>query len=174
MASGNSGNGKHFDQAGALPYRRTRRGVEFCLITSTEGRWIFPKGIIESGETYKETAAKEAFEEAGLRGKLVGGPLGSYEMVKYGKTYTLVLLLMEVTACEDEWKEDHFRERRWATLDDARQLLCRPQLRKCLDAAVARLKDRKKRTRRKRNVEDERPARKRARLAKASRAAKRA
>jgi len=107
MAGLKSRNVKKFDQAGALPFRRTRRGLEFCLITSTEGRWIFPKGVVDPDETYKETATKEAFEEAGLRGRLVGSPLGCCEMVKCGKRYTLVLLLMEVTACEEVWEEAH-------------------------------------------------------------------
>jgi 8-oxo-dGTP pyrophosphatase MutT (NUDIX family) len=174
MASQNSGTRTTFHQAGALPYRRTRRGLEFCLITSTEGRWIFPKGIINPGETYKETASKEALEEAGLRGRFVDRPLGSCEMVKYGKPYNLVLLLMEVTACEDSWEEADFRQRRWAAEDEARRLLCQPQLQNCLDIAVARLKDSKKSARVKRNMKDDRLPLRQANSVKASRAAKRA
>jgi 8-oxo-dGTP pyrophosphatase MutT (NUDIX family) len=172
MASQNSGNRTNFDQAGALPYRRTRRGLEFCLITSTEGRWIFPKGIIDPGETYKETASKEALEEAGLRGRFVGGPLGVYDMVKCQKPYTLVLLLMEVTACEDAWEEADFRERRWAAEDEARHLLCQPQLQDCLDVAAARLKESKKTGRVKRNMKDDRLLSRQAKSREASRAAK--
>lgn len=174
MASLKLGKTKTFDQAGVLPFRRTRRGLEFCLITSTEGRWIFPKGVIDPGETYKETATKEAFEEAGLRGRFVGGPIGSCEMVKCGKPYTLVLLLMKVTTCEDVWEEAHFRERRWATVDEARRLLCQPPLRNVLDTAVARLKDAKKSDRAKRNVKDDRRLLKQSQSHKASRAANRA
>lgn len=174
MASLKSENVRTFDQAGALPFRCTRRGLEFCLITSTEGRWIFPKGVIDSDETYKETATKEALEEAGLRGRLVGAPLGCWEFVKYEKPYMLVLLLMEVTACEDEWDEASFRKRRWATEDEARRLLCHPQLRECLDIAVARFKDTKKSGRRKRNSKDDRRLLHQAKSPKASRAAKRA
>ena len=133
-------NAKTFDQAGVLPFRCERRGLEFCLIASTKGRWIFPKGVIDPEETYRETATREALEEAGLTGRLVGAPLGCCEMIKYGKPYTLVLLLMEVTKCEEVWEEAHFRQRRWATEDEARQLLCQPQLRNGLDIAVARLK----------------------------------
>lgn len=140
MASQNSGKGGTFDQAGALPYRRTRLGVEFCLITSTEGQWIFPKGNVKPGKTYQKTAIKEAFEEAGLRGRLLNRPLGSYEMANCESTYTLVLFLMEVTRCEDVWEEADFRRRRWATQDEAQRLLCQP-LRDCLDVAVARMKD---------------------------------
>ena len=58
--------------------RRCRNGqYEFCLITSLrKGRWGFPKGITDPGETHVETALKEADEEAGLRGRIVGDSLG--------------------------------------------------------------------------------------------------
>lgn len=167
-----SGKVETWDQAGALPYRLTRRGPEFCLITSTEGRWMFPKGTIAPGETCKETAAKEALEEAGLRGRFRGAPLCCCEMVKSGKPYTLVLMLMEVAECDDVWEEAHFRKRRWATKEKARRLLCQPQLRKGLDLAVARLKSPKKSARRKRNLEDDRLLLRQATSRKASRAAK--
>ena len=38
-------------QAGAIPFRLVDGGdVEFLVITSTKGNWIFPKGIIEKDE----------------------------------------------------------------------------------------------------------------------------
>ena len=66
-------------QACVIPFHRQAKDVEFCLITSLrKRRWIFPKGIIEIGETGEETVLKEALEEAGLRGKVIGSPLGEY------------------------------------------------------------------------------------------------
>jgi 8-oxo-dGTP pyrophosphatase MutT (NUDIX family) len=138
MASQDAEQGEVPRQAGAVPYRRMDHGVEFCLITSTEGRWIFPKGTVKAGKNYWKTAIREAVEEAGLRGNLLCQPLGSYEMVKDEKIYSLVLFLMEVTRCEQLWEEADFRRRRWATRDEARRLLCQP-LRDCLDVAVARI-----------------------------------
>ena len=138
MASQNSEEGETLYQAGVVPYRRTTREVEFCLITSTEGRWIFPKGTVKAGSNYWKTAIREAFQEAGLRGNLLSRPLGSCEMVKDEKIYTLILFLMEVTRCEELWEEAYFRRRRWATEDEVRQLLCQP-LADCLDIAVARI-----------------------------------
>jgi hypothetical protein len=95
-------------------------------------------------------------------------------MLKDGKPYTLVLLLMEVTACEDAWEEAHCRKRQWATEAEARRLLCQPQLQNCLDIAVARLKDSKKSGRVERNMKDDRLLSRQTKSAKASRAAKRA
>jgi uncharacterized protein len=54
------------------------------LITSREsGRWIIPKGNIAAGSTAAQAAATEAYEEAGVRGRIVGvAPLGLYTYLK--------------------------------------------------------------------------------------------
>lgn len=49
--------------------------------TSQGDRWTFPKGRIESGETPYAAAAREACEEAGVKGKISPAPLGVY---RYG------------------------------------------------------------------------------------------
>lgn len=109
------------------------------MITSMSGRWGFPKGTIEPDETYGETTLKEAREEAGLKGHLLGEPLGCYRVFKYGRWNTVVVSLMEVTDWDEIWQESHLRQRRWVRLDEARRLLCRPRLRMFLEAAAARL-----------------------------------
>jgi 8-oxo-dGTP pyrophosphatase MutT (NUDIX family) len=139
MISWNLREVEDFHQASTVPFRWNVTGLEFCLITSTSGRWGFPKGVIDPGETYMETAVKESVEEAGLHGRLLEPPLGCYEVFKYGRINTVVVSLMEVTQCDAVWDEVHFRQRRWVGEDEARRLLCRPSLRECLDAAVARI-----------------------------------
>src|SRR5690349_4267028 len=58
-----------YKQAGMIPYRRTDTGLEILLITSKRrGNWIVPKGIIDPGETAIQSACKEAYEEAGVKG----------------------------------------------------------------------------------------------------------
>ena len=72
-------------QVCVIPFRRQDDQLQFCLITSLKKqRWIFPKGIIDPGETYRESALKEALEEAGLRGQIVGEPLGHFFDAKWG------------------------------------------------------------------------------------------
>ena len=76
---------KPIAQACVVPYRRRDERIEFCLITSLKKkRWIFPKGIVDPGETVEEAALKEAFEEAGLHGRILGDPIGKYEDSKWG------------------------------------------------------------------------------------------
>ena len=66
--------------AAAVPVRRrTAGGLEFLLVrTSNGGRWTFPKGGVERGESMSQAAAREAREEAGVTGRVGSEPLGVY------------------------------------------------------------------------------------------------
>jgi 8-oxo-dGTP pyrophosphatase MutT (NUDIX family) len=128
-----------FDQASAVPYRESGGQLEFCLITNRRGRWIFPKGFIDPGETVEQTALKEAWEEAGLQGSIVGSPVGRYRTPKFGAVREVLVLLMQVDWCADQCQESSVRRRVWVPAAEARQLLDRRELRRCLAAAVQRL-----------------------------------
>ena len=111
--------------------------MEFCLITSIRKKhWGFPKGIVDPGETIRETALKEAHEEAGLSGEIIGEPIGSYRYAKWETSLNVVAVLMRVTDCTDRWEEDDVRERRWASPSEARQMVARDELRDLIDSAV--------------------------------------
>ncbi len=73
----------HFQYA-ALPYRGGEKSeLEVMLITSRQTRrWIIPKGWPKSGMPPHLTAAEEAFEEAGVAGKISKRPIGSYSYDK--------------------------------------------------------------------------------------------
>ena len=45
-------------------------------------RWVLPKGHIESGLTPQESAAQEAYEEAGIEGVVAPESIGTYHYVK--------------------------------------------------------------------------------------------
>lgn len=70
-------------QFAALPYVVIGGRVEVCLITSREtGRWITPKGWPEKSLAPRELAAQEAYEEAGLKGKVGKRAVGRYRYAK--------------------------------------------------------------------------------------------
>ena len=84
------------EQAGCVPYRPTADGYEILLITTRKGKWTIPKGIIDLGETPEETAAKEAFEEAGVRGQIESGSIGAFEYHKWDDELTVQVFLLRV------------------------------------------------------------------------------
>jgi phosphohistidine phosphatase len=125
-------------QASAVAFRRRDDQFEFCLITSiSSGRWGFPKGIVDPGETPEETALKEALEEAGLHGTIVGPTVGFYRYEKWNMTLEVEVLLMEVSGEDDAWEEAHLRQRCWVASDEVLRLLDRARLRRIFERALA-------------------------------------
>jgi 8-oxo-dGTP pyrophosphatase MutT (NUDIX family) len=61
---------KECEQVAAVCYRVRGSGIEFLLVQTRKGRWIFPKGSAEPGLTHAQAAALEAFEEAGVHGRM--------------------------------------------------------------------------------------------------------
>jgi 8-oxo-dGTP pyrophosphatase MutT (NUDIX family) len=55
-----------------------KQEVELLLVQTRGGRWIFPKGGVEPGLTHAQSAAIEAFEEAGVHGKMEKIPFTRY------------------------------------------------------------------------------------------------
>ena len=66
-------------QVAALPWRMNEGNVEILLITSRDtGRWVIPKGWPMQGRRSHAVAEREAFEEAGVKGKVQKDPIGHY------------------------------------------------------------------------------------------------
>jgi NTP pyrophosphohydrolases including oxidative damage repair enzymes len=65
-------------EVAAVCYRMRKQDVEFLLVQTRGGRWIFPKGGVEPGLTHAQSAALEAFEEAGVHGKIEKIPFTRY------------------------------------------------------------------------------------------------
>jgi 8-oxo-dGTP pyrophosphatase MutT (NUDIX family) len=58
------------EQVAAVCYRARGSDIEFLLVQTRAGRWTFPKGSSEPGLTHAQAAALEAFEEAGVHGRI--------------------------------------------------------------------------------------------------------
>lgn len=133
------------EQAGVIPFRRKKGAIEICLMRN-KGRkkWKIPKGFVDPGETDQQAALKEAWEEAGLKGKLTGDAVGSYDYDKWGYDLTVSVFLMEVSDEDDTWEESRFRERSWMPMDEAFAMLKKHPVRPLLEAAATRLERRGK------------------------------
>lgn len=133
-------------QAGVIAVRRTGGDVEMCLIRRKESRgWGIPKGMVERGDTLEETALNEAWEEAGLKGRLVGGAIGTYEYEKWDLHLVVAVYVMEVLEEYTDWEEAHFRERTWTSLGEAAAMLADHPVLPLLQGVRPRLESPKRR-----------------------------
>ncbi len=65
-------------QVAAVCYRRNGPSVEFLLVNTSSGKWTFPKGRLEPSLSPSESAAREAWEEAGAKGAIEERHFGFY------------------------------------------------------------------------------------------------
>jgi 8-oxo-dGTP pyrophosphatase MutT (NUDIX family) len=118
-----------FHQSAVVPYRRRDGEIEVLLVTTVSGkRWIVPKGVIDPGETAPGSAAREAEEEAGVRGTVHPEVLGTYRDDKWGGTCTIRVFAMAVEEVLEDWPEKDLRRRRWRPLAKAAKRVGREDL----------------------------------------------
>lgn len=121
-------------QIAAMPVRRLPNGrLEVMLVTSrTTRRWIVPKGWPIKGLSAPEAAAREAYEEAGVVGRIVKEPAGRYTYWKRKSDHFVLcevtLYLLEVERQLPVWAEQGQRESRWFSPEDAADLVDEPEL----------------------------------------------
>jgi 8-oxo-dGTP pyrophosphatase MutT (NUDIX family) len=126
-------------QAAALPWRRQGDGsIEILLVTGRgRGRWIVPKGWPMRGKSLAQAAAQEAWEEAGVRGRVDEAPLGRFRHAKnhplLGRLEFRVLLFpLAVETEAADWPERGERRRRWLDCGAAARAVASPALAKLL------------------------------------------
>ena len=122
-------------QTGALCYRVTKkRGPEILLVTSRDtGRWVIPKGWLMKGKSPAEAALREAFEEAGVEGKVQGDLVGlySYDKVLEGEDVqpcVVSVFPVAVARLIARFPERGQRERRWFKPKKAAKKVAEPEL----------------------------------------------
>jgi 8-oxo-dGTP pyrophosphatase MutT (NUDIX family) len=149
---------KERQQVAAVCYRMGRRGIEFLLVQTRGGRWIFPKGGVERGLTYAQSAALEAMEEAGVHGRMEEIPFARYFRRKAEAAQpsarssagfpepelAVAAHLCEVTRLEPP--QESYRNPTWFSAQRAKQRLHKDrepefgaELARMIDRAVARI-----------------------------------
>jgi phosphohistidine phosphatase len=130
----------YYTQSSAIPYRIREGKLEIMIVRSSSDRhWVVPKGIADPGISPQESALKEAKEEAGIEGRIVGEALGSYEYPKWGATCSVTVypMLVERELPEQEWDENH-RGRHWFPYEIAVMMLKQQALAPMIEALAAR------------------------------------
>ena len=126
-------------QFAALCYRVKNQKVQILLVTSRGSRrWILPKGWPMDGKTPADSAAQEAWEEAGVRGTAVSRPLG---MFSYSKALgdddadlpcVAMIYAISVTSLARDFPEVGQRTRKWMTRKKAAAMVDEPELSRIL------------------------------------------
>jgi 8-oxo-dGTP pyrophosphatase MutT (NUDIX family) len=136
-------------QHGALPYRFAADGALEILLLTTRGtrRWIIPKGWPIKGLKPFKSAAREAYEEAGVRGAIGSKSIGSFvydKKLEEGVTVPCAVSVfpLKVERHHKTWPESHQREIRWLAPAEALALLEDPGLRDLVAGFVERLEAR--------------------------------
>jgi 8-oxo-dGTP pyrophosphatase MutT (NUDIX family) len=135
-------------QYGVIPFRVSDDGdVEIMLITSRDtGRWVVPKGWPISKLKPKQVAVREALEEAGAIGVVVGkSPVGKYRYEKRIEDERSIdcevtLFLFRVKRLKSAWKEQGQRKLEWFLPEEASALVAEPKLSRLIAGVPRKLK----------------------------------
>jgi 8-oxo-dGTP pyrophosphatase MutT (NUDIX family) len=126
-------------QYGALCWRRgDDAGIQVLLVTSREtGRWIIPKGWPIAGLPPEATAAREAWEEAGVRGTPSPRPLGVYAYDKVidracapprSLPCVVAVYAVETSGRARDFPESDERRCKWMSRKKAARKVAEPEL----------------------------------------------
>ena len=122
-------------QFGALPFREDPdKGLQVLLVTSRDtGRWVVPKGNPIPRLQGHETAAREAYEEAGVEGSVYDMPIGHYVYEKKRRSgdpvdAEVTVYPLRVTRQHYHWPERHERTSRWFSPSRAVLAVDEPEL----------------------------------------------
>jgi len=104
------------------------------LVTSRETRrWIIPKGWPKKGKSPHHSAAREAFEEAGVVGAIARRPVGTFSYEKRLRNGGAVVCQVRVFPLEvrrqnKQWPEKRERVVKWLSALQAAEKVKEPKL----------------------------------------------
>ncbi len=136
-------------QVAAVCYRWRDSRLEFLLVRTDGGKWTFPKGHLEPDLAHCRVAEKEAWEEAGVRGRIHPRHFDSYRQPKRlvsgdAREVRVKAYLLEVYR-RSAPREPH-RFPTWFTAREAKRALAssrrrkyRSELERVVDRAAARV-----------------------------------
>jgi 8-oxo-dGTP pyrophosphatase MutT (NUDIX family) len=148
----------HERSAGVIPFRRdSELGFSYLVLHSAtvrnpRAKWEFPKGGVESGETTRQTAAREFQEETGLRDWSFREGFErslSYTYIRRGRKVvkTVTYYLVEVgpsslpTRSAEHVEDPHGKWFHWGGFEEINQLLYHTKIRQVFAEAVAWLQE---------------------------------
>jgi|GEM_PF-1897168 len=137
------------DEVAAVCYRLNGHGIEFLLVRTRRRRWTFPKGGVEPSLTHAQAAALEAYEEAGVHGRIEQIAFVSYTRYKRSAASGAVTLSINAFLCEvqrQEHPQESNRNPTWFSPEKTKRRLAEDrsprdaaEFSQVIDRAVARI-----------------------------------
>ncbi|HEX4488228.1 MAG TPA: NUDIX domain-containing protein [Terriglobales bacterium] len=118
-------------QTAAVCYRRRGTAIEFLLVNTSGGnKWTFPKGDTDPHLSHSGAAEREAWEEAGVRGRieprhfcLYVHSKGVFWKLPGVQEYVVKAFLMEVERTVEP--EEAMRNPTWFSAAEAKKILAK-------------------------------------------------
>ena len=126
-------------QVAALCWRMHKGQPQVLLVTSRDsGRWVLPKGWPMPGRGPEGAAAVEAWEEAGVEGKISATAIGHYSYEKALRNRGILSCAVEifplrVQSLKASFPERKERRRKWFSATEAARRVAETELRALLD-----------------------------------------
>jgi 8-oxo-dGTP pyrophosphatase MutT (NUDIX family) len=111
--------------------------IEILLITTRKKRrWSVPKGWPIKRKSPQQTAATEAYEEAGVHGAIGISRIGQFHKRRLKKRQPVIcevqIFPLAVTRQQENWPERHERSRVWLAPRKAAKLVKKAGLRRAI------------------------------------------
>ncbi len=111
----------------AVCYRVRGGEPEFLLVRTKNGRWTFPKGRVDQDATNAHAAAREAYEEAGVKGLVEPVPFSFYRHCKPRRQGSgRQVILVDAHLCKVKHLGpplEEYRDPRWFSVPKAKRRL---------------------------------------------------
>lgn len=109
-------------QSGAIVVRTHDNGARILLVSAKKSpeAWIFPKGHLELGESPEDAALREAYEETGIRGVVIGAVGAPLEFVS---GHERVLVQYYLIYARSAGVSPEGRSTQWCSLPEAQERL---------------------------------------------------
>jgi len=109
--------------SGGIVARKRGKSLYILLIKDSYGRWTWPKGNIDKGESSEETAVREIGEEAGIKDVRILGRLGKtqyfYKLRNILRFKTVYIYLCETKQKRLAIQKSELMDGKWFTPREA-------------------------------------------------------
>lgn len=118
---------------GVLPYRQTEFGKEFLIVFEQFSQcWSLPKGHMEAGETERQTALRELYEETGLTAQLNAEEFAVVEYEISPTVHKQVVFFLGQVSGIPQVRKGEIARYRWVTADQLTEYLHADTVNACM------------------------------------------